>query len=93
MTCLVVSNGEDAVRMIRDEQPRVAVLDVNMPGKDGFEVLEAIRAENLPVSVVLLTSRHQEQDVVRGFKLGADDYMTKPFNPVELVARLRRLLR
>ena len=68
------------------------VLDVNMPGMDGYEVLAAIRAENLPVRVLLLTARQQEGDIIRGFTLGADDYMVKPFSPTELVARLKRLL-
>ena len=73
-------------------RPQVAVLDVNMPGMDGFEVLAAIRAEGIPSRVVLLTARQQETDVIRGFTLGADDYVVKPFSPMELVARLKRLL-
>jgi DNA-binding response OmpR family regulator len=63
-----------------------------MPGLDGYEVLSAIRAEGLHVRVLLLTARQQESDVIRGFTLGADDYMVKPFGPMELVARLKRLL-
>jgi two-component system response regulator TctD len=64
-----------------------------MPGMSGFEVLAAIRAENLPCRVMLLTAREQEEDIVRGFDLGADDYLVKPFNPFELIARLKRFLR
>jgi DNA-binding response OmpR family regulator len=93
MECREASTGLDALRMVRDYRPHAAVLDVNMPGMDGFEVLAAIRAEGLPVRVVLLTGRQQEQDVLRGFTLGADDYVVKPFSPMELVARLKRLLR
>jgi DNA-binding response OmpR family regulator len=59
---------------------------------DGYEVLAAIRAENLPVRVLLLTARQQESDIIRGFTLGADDYVVKPFSPLELVARLKRLI-
>jgi DNA-binding response OmpR family regulator len=59
---------------------------------DGYEVLAAIRAEDLPVRVLLLTARQQESDILRGFTLGADDYVVKPFSPMELVARLKRLL-
>jgi DNA-binding response OmpR family regulator len=55
-------------------------------------VLSAIRAENLPVRVMLLTARQQESDIIRGFTLGADDYVVKPFSPMELVARLKRLV-
>jgi len=59
---------------------------------DGYEVLAAIRREGIPVRVLLLTARQQEGDVLRGFALGADDYVVKPFSPMELVARLKRLL-
>ncbi len=93
MTCHAVSNGRDALRTIREEKPHLAVLDVNMPGLDGYEVLAAVRAEGLRTKVVLLTARQQEKEIVRAFELGADDYLTKPFNPFELAARLKRLVR
>jgi len=64
-----------------------------MPGMDGYEVLSAARLEAIPVRVLLLTARQQEADITRGFTLGADDYLIKPFNPPELVARVRRFLR
>jgi DNA-binding response OmpR family regulator len=73
-------------------RPDAAVLDVNMPGMDGYAVLSAIRQEGIPLRVLLLTARQQESDVIRGFTLGADDYVVKPFSPMELVARLKRLL-
>jgi CheY-like chemotaxis protein len=91
--CDTADCGREALRRIREEQPLVVVLDINMPDMDGYEVLSTIRAENLPARVVLLTARQQEHDVLRGFQLGADDYLGKPFNPLELVARIRRLLR
>ena len=78
--------------MERRYRPHAAVLDVNMPGMDGYEVLSAVRAEEIPVRVLLLTARQQESDVIRGFTLGADDYVVKPFSPMELVARMKRLL-
>jgi len=89
--CRVATNGSDALQLIREQRPDAAVLDVNMPGMDGFEVLAAVRAEGIPVRVILLTARQQEQDVLRGFSLGSDDYVVKPFSPMELVARLKRL--
>jgi DNA-binding response OmpR family regulator len=92
MTCHFANNGAEALRLIREEKPHAAVLDVNMPELDGYRVLAAVRAENLPVRVVLLTSRQREDDVLRGFQTGADDYLIKPFSPLELIARLRRLL-
>jgi DNA-binding response OmpR family regulator len=92
MDCVVADNGRAAAEIIRRTRPHAAVLDVNMPGMDGYEVLSAIRSEGLPVRVILLTARQQESDVIRGFTLGADDYVVKPFSPMELVARLKRLL-
>jgi DNA-binding response OmpR family regulator len=93
MQCETVNNGSDALRLIRREKPQVVVLDVNMPGMDGYEVLSAVRAEKIPSLVILVTARRQEKDILRGFQLGADDYLVKPFNLLELVARIRRLLR
>ncbi len=93
MECCLASNGAEALQMIRLHRPHAAVLDVNMPQMDGYLVLAAIREEKLPVRVILLTARRHENDVSRGFTLGADDYIVKPFNEVELVARLKRLLR
>ncbi|HXS95985.1 MAG TPA: response regulator [Candidatus Limnocylindrales bacterium] len=92
MECVAAHDGSSAAETIRRIRPQAAVLDVNMPGMDGYEVLSAIRAEGLPVRVVLLTARQQESDVIRGFTLGADDYIVKPFSPMELVARVKRLL-
>jgi DNA-binding response OmpR family regulator len=92
MSCHTAGSGPEALRMIRDLKPQAAVLDVNMPGMDGYEVLSAIRDEEHPVRVLLLTARQQENDILRGFTLGADDYVVKPFSPVELTARLKRLL-
>jgi DNA-binding response OmpR family regulator/HPt (histidine-containing phosphotransfer) domain-containing protein len=91
--CETADNGRDGLLLIQQEQPHAVVLDVNMPGMDGYEVLASIRAEQIPTQVMLLTARQQENDVVRGFQLGADDYLVKPFNPLELVARTKRLLR
>jgi CheY-like chemotaxis protein len=93
MDCQGAANGPEALERIRQSLPQAAVLDVNMPGMDGYQVLSAIRADKLPVRVVLLTARQQETDILRGFTLGADDYIVKPFNPLELAARLKRLLR
>jgi two-component system cell cycle response regulator DivK len=91
MECHLAADGPKALDATRSLRPQAAILDVNMPGMDGYEVLAAIRGENLPVHVMLLTARQQENDVIRGFTLGADDYMVKPFSPLELVARVKRL--
>jgi CheY-like chemotaxis protein len=91
--CRMASTGPEALQILREYRPCAAVLDINMPGMDGYEVLSAARLEAIPVRILLLTARQQEADITRGFTLGADDYLIKPFNPPELVARLRRFLR
>lgn len=92
MEAHTASNGASALEMIRNLRPHAAVLDVNMPGMDGYAVLSAVHTELPSLRVLLLTARQQESDVTRGFALGADDYVIKPFSPMELVARLKRLL-
>ena len=90
--CRMACDGTEALQAIRDCRPTAAIIDVNMPGMDGYEVLAAVRSEMLPVRVILLTARQQESDITRGFTLGADDYVIKPFNPPELLARVKRFL-
>ncbi len=88
-------NGNDAYRGALARTPALVVLDVKMPGMDGFELLERLRKTPAyaRVPVMMLTAMGGEADVVRGFELGADDYILKPFSPTELLARIRRLLR
>jgi len=93
MDCRCVKSGDEALQLIREGWPQVAVLDVNMPEFDGYQVLAAVRKEALPVQIILLTARQQEEDVLRGFQLGAEDYLTKPFSPLELVARVKRVVK
>ncbi len=84
--------GMEAVNEIRTKMPDVVILDVMMPDIDGFEVLQLIR-ETSTVPVIMLTAKGEEDDRVRGLELGADDYVTKPFSPRELVSRVRAVLR
>ncbi len=84
--------GLQAIDRVRTELPDVVILDVMMPDMDGFEVLKLIR-ENGTVPVIMLTARGEEDDRIRGLELGADDYVTKPFSPRELVSRVRAVLR
>ncbi len=84
-------NGKQAIDKLRDN-PDLILLDVMMPDIDGFEVLETIR-EVSSVPVIMLTARGEEDDRVRGLELGADDYITKPFSPRELVSRVKAVLR
>ena len=93
MRCHTASNGVEALRRIREIQPQAAVLDIDMPEASGYQVLAALRAEGMTTQVVMVSAHQQEADIVQSFQLGADDYLTKPFMPMELVARLKRLLR
>lgn len=85
-------NGSQAIDKIRSTLPDLVLLDVMMPDIDGFEVLRTIR-ENNTVPVIMLTAKGEEEDRVRGLEMGADDYITKPFSPRELVSRVRAVLR
>ncbi|MBI4928543.1 MAG: response regulator transcription factor [Anaerolineae bacterium] len=90
---LSAGDGQTALRTIQDQKPDLVVLDVMLPELDGFEVCRRLRSENNPVAVVMLTARDEDIDKILGLELGADDYMTKPFNPRELSARVKAVLR
>lgn len=85
-------NGMQAINKIRGELPDLVLLDVMMPDMDGFEVLRIVR-ETSNVPIIMLTAKGDEDDRVRGLELGADDYVTKPFSPRELVSRVKAVLR
>jgi DNA-binding response OmpR family regulator len=87
------SDGEEALAAITRLRPGLVVLDVMLPKMDGFEVCRRLRSENNPVPVIMLTARDEDIDKIIGLELGADDYLTKPFNPHELVARIKAILR
>jgi DNA-binding response OmpR family regulator len=87
------ASGEDAKDMVVDFRPRVIVLDIMLPGIDGLEVCRYIRDVSPECYIVMLTAKGQDTDKILGLELGADDYMVKPFNPFELIARIKALLR
>jgi DNA-binding response OmpR family regulator len=86
------SDGSAALQAFESEKPDIAVLDINMPRMSGFELAQKLRQKS-KIPVLMLTVRSEEQDVVRALSLGADDYLTKPFSPRILIARIRALLR
>jgi two-component system, OmpR family, alkaline phosphatase synthesis response regulator PhoP len=88
-----VNDGLAAMQAIDTQKPALVVLDVMLPGLDGFEVCRQLRAAKNPVAILMLTARDEDIDKILGLELGADDYMTKPFNPRELVARVKAILR
>jgi DNA-binding response OmpR family regulator len=85
-------DGNSALRRWAEEGPDLVLLDINLPGADGFSVCESIR-ETSDVPIIMLTVRGEDDDVVRGLELGADDYIAKPFSPRQLVARAKAVLR
>jgi DNA-binding response OmpR family regulator len=89
---LDAADGRGAVRVAGTEHPDLIVLDLGLPGLDGLDVTRSLRKDN-PVPIIMLTARSDESDKLVGLELGADDYMTKPFSPKELVARIRAVLR
>jgi two-component system KDP operon response regulator KdpE len=89
---VTASRGDEAIRLLEDERPDLVILDVMMPMMDGFETLRQIRS-NSQVPVILLTARGSDVDKLKGLHGGADDYLSKPFNPDELAARVAAVLR
>lgn len=87
-------DGNEALALARERRPQLAVLDIGMPGLDGLEVLERIRADDelRGMRVLLLTAKAQESDARRGYTAGADAYVRKPFSPTDLSARVRALI-
>src|SRR5216683_1515614 len=87
-----VRSGEDALVELDRHQIRMVLLDIGLPGKDGFEICRDIRARS-QVPILMLTARDEEPDRIVGLEVGADDYLTKPFSPRELAARIKAILR
>jgi CheY-like chemotaxis protein len=93
--CEIAHDGAQALELARKKRPDLMLLDVSMPKMDGFEALKALRGDSATrmTPVILVSALHDEAEVVKGFSLGADDYVTKPFNSGELIARINRVLR
>jgi DNA-binding response OmpR family regulator len=92
-TVLYATDGAEGLAMFRQQQPDIVVADVMMPEMDGFSLAEHIRKDNAHVPIMFLTARSQTADVVRGFELGGNDYLKKPFSLDELIVRINALLR
>jgi DNA-binding response OmpR family regulator len=94
-TILTAFDGEEAMRVIRRERPDLIVLDLMLPKHDGYEITKWLRADQTLAAtpILMLTARIEDGDKILGLELGADDYLTKPFNPREVVARVRAILR
>lgn len=90
---LSAGDGISALKSLKDNHPALMVLDVMLPGMDGFEICKKVRGENNDLPILMLTARDEDIDKILGLELGADDYLTKPFNPRELVARVKAILR
>ncbi|MBI5669533.1 MAG: response regulator transcription factor [Chloroflexi bacterium] len=95
MSVLTAYDGESAMHAIRRERPDLIVLDLMLPERDGWEITRWLRADErlADIPVLMLTARVEDSDKIHGLELGADDYLTKPFNPLEVVARVKAILR
>jgi len=89
----VIENGNEALQAIQAQSYDLIILDLMLPGLSGFEVLEKLRKKGIKTPVIILTARNGEEEIVQGLKLGADDYVTKPFGVAELLARVSAVLR
>ncbi|MFZ3150296.1 MAG: response regulator transcription factor [Anaerolineaceae bacterium] len=89
---LLAYDGREALEVLHDQKPDLILLDVMMPNMDGFQFLSKLRSES-DLPVIMITARQQEADIIRGFELGADDYITKPFKLRELLMRIRAVMR
>lgn len=89
------ASGEDGLRVVRESAPDLIVLDLMLPGIDGFGVCRALKGEksSADIPIIIVTAKGEEPDIVTGLELGADDYITKPFSPRVLIARVRAVLR
>lgn len=92
-TVMTSANGTEAIALALDHLFDVIVLDVGLPGSDGYQVAQMLRSRNTVASILMLTARDREDDIIRGLNLGADHYMTKPFSFPELLARIHSLIR
>lgn len=92
---ITAETGEKALKITRQKMPDLIILDLMLPGIDGLDVCKDLKADDKtePIPIIMLTAKGEESDIVTGLELGADDYVTKPFSPKVLIARVRRLLR
>ncbi len=90
---ITAADGDSALRLARAENPDLLLLDVGLPGRDGFDVCRTLRDDGNQVPVIFLTARDAKEDMLQGFTKGGDDYVTKPFSLDELIARVRAVLR
>jgi DNA-binding response OmpR family regulator len=90
---VVNEEGTQVLEMVKEHKPDLMILDIMLPGKSGYDILEEIRKDKITLPVIMLTAKDQEPDKVKGLSLGADDYLTKPFGVKELLARIKARLR
>ena len=86
-------NGEDGLQLALTENPKIVILDVMLPGIDGFEVCKQLRERLKDIGIIMLTAKGQDMDKIIGLEYGADDYIVKPFNPMEVILRIKAILR
>ena len=95
LTVFSADRGDDGVNLIRDKSPHLIILDLMLPGIDGLSICQQLKSDRLlrDIPVIIISAKGEESDIVIGLELGADDYLTKPFSPRELLARVKAVLR
>ncbi|KAF2956861.1 response regulator transcription factor [Marinitoga sp. 38H-ov] len=90
---ITAENGNDGIELFKKENPELVILDLMLPDKDGFEVLKELQSMNYKIPIIILTAKNNQNDKLLGLELGADDYITKPFDSKELILRIRNIIR
>ncbi len=90
---ITANDGEMALTRIENEKPDLAICDIMMPKLSGYDVIRSVRESDNNIPIIILSAKNQDSDKILGLDIGADDYMTKPFNPLEIVAHVRACLR
>ncbi len=93
MTAEITNSGEDALEMLQNQNFDLILMDINMPGMDGFQTVESIRKQGIQTPIIIVSGRKEDIDTLYGLNIGADDYITKPFNPITLGAKIKALIR
>ena len=93
MAAEIANSGEDALEMLRNQHYDLILMDINMPGMDGFQTVESIRKQGVQTPIIIVSGRKEDIDTLYGLNIGADDYITKPFNPITLGAKIKALIR
>ena len=93
LTTEVANSGEEALQLLKEKRYDLILMDINMPGMDGFQTVQSIREQGIQTPIIIVSGRKEDIDTLYGLNIGADDYITKPFNPITLAAKAKAMIR